>query len=68
MLKSFVNAWKWLARRYWANRVTRAAHVLRNLNETMRNAGYNRAQRRQFWRNFVSKETIRDSVIEEMEK
>jgi len=45
----------WFARRM----LQRGTRVIESLDDTMVAAGYNRTQRRQFWRDFIKKQTTR---------
>jgi hypothetical protein len=46
----------------------RALKMLQYLDKKMINAGYNRKQRKQFWRDFYKMQSVRNEVFKELEK
>ena len=51
---------------YFRMKIKRGVYVLERLDEWMQDAGYKRHERRQFWREFVSKQGARDKLFERM--
>lgn len=51
---------------YWQWRIRRAVAVIPVLDGMMIKAGYNRTQRRQFWREFVGGAKVRAAAAEKM--
>jgi hypothetical protein len=49
---------------YWQWRIRRAGAVIPMLDRMMVKAGYNRAQRRQFWREFAGSVKVRAAAAE----
>jgi hypothetical protein len=52
--------------RYWRWRIHRAGAVIPLLDKMMIKAGYNRVQRRQFWRDFTHNASLRRLSAEKM--
>jgi hypothetical protein len=56
-------------KRWWFRRKVRnAAYILRQMDSYMAGAGYKRAERRQFWRDFISNQAVRDSTLDELDQ
>ena len=53
---------------YYRRKIRRGVYVLERLDEWMRDAGYKRTERRQFWREITSKQGARDKLFERMGK
>jgi hypothetical protein len=54
--------------RYYRRKIRRGVYVLERLDDWMYDAGYKRQERRQFWREFTSKQGARDKLFERMGK
>jgi len=54
--------------RYYRRKIRRGVYVLERLDDWMHDAGYKRHERRQFWREFTSKQGARDKLFERMGK
>jgi len=52
--------------RYWQWRIRKAGAVVDKLDGMMSKAGYRRTQKRQFWRDFVSKSKVREASAAKM--
>jgi len=53
---------------YYRNRIKKGIFILKSLDGWMVSAGYKRTERRQFWREFVNKQTTRDKLFERLGK
>ena len=65
--------WKQIKRPYkatrtwlWKRRVNRDIRVLDELDWNLRRIGWNRTQRRRFWREFVKRQEVRTEVFNKM--
>ncbi len=55
--------YKSLRTRYWKWRVNRSIRVLDELDWNLQQAGYNRKDRRRFWREFIKRGKVRMEVL-----
>ena len=52
---------------YYRHKIKRGIYVLKSLDGWMISAGYKRTDRRQFWREFVNKQSARDKLFERLD-
>lgn len=62
-VETIIKPFKNLRLRFYKRRVNRSLRVLDALDWNMRRAGYTRMERRQFWRDFISKQNIRTETL-----
>ena len=66
-MRTWIKAqYKAIRTRYWKWRVNRSIRVLDELDWNLKRAGYNRTDRRRFWREFTKKQEIRTEVFNRM--
>lgn len=53
---------------YWKRRAKRGIQFLEELDGTLQKAGYSRAERRRFWREFVKKKQFRDHLFKDLKE
>lgn len=58
---------KKLSQIYWNWKVRRGLFVLESLDGMMKKAGYKRHERRQFWRGFIKKQSLRDELFRRLQ-
>lgn len=58
-----VDVWDRLVRWYWRRRAAQAKRVVLRFDAMMMAAGYSRADRRHFWKDFIKRDEVRDHFM-----
>ena len=53
---------------YWKRKAKRGIVFLEELDDTLKKAGYSRAERRRFWREFVKKKQFRGHLFKDLKE